>query len=100
MARCSNRQTKATIWKPATVSGKAEVVLVDQAYIGEEAAAAAKSHGLTLEVVKHPEAKRGFVLLPRRWVLERSFGWIARFPPERSNLHNSLSTKPSGVAAD
>ena len=32
-----------------------------------------------LEVVKLPEAKRGFVLLPRRWVVERSFGWAARF---------------------
>jgi transposase len=34
---------------------------------------------MRLEVVKLPEAKKGFVLLPRRWVVERSFGWIARF---------------------
>lgn len=39
----------------------------------------AKEHGIRLEVVKHPEAKRGFVLLPRRWVVERSFAWAARF---------------------
>jgi len=32
-----------------------------------------------LQVVKHTEAKRGFVLLPRRWVVERSFAWAARF---------------------
>ncbi|RMX10380.1 IS5/IS1182 family transposase, partial [Allofranklinella schreckenbergeri] len=31
------------------------------------------------EVVKLREAKKGFVLLPRRWVVERSFGWLARF---------------------
>ena len=30
-------------------------------------------------MVKHTEAKRGFVLLPRRWVAERSFAWAARF---------------------
>ena len=30
-------------------------------------------------MVKLPEAKRGFVLPPRRWVVERSFGWAARF---------------------
>jgi transposase len=30
-------------------------------------------------VVKLPTAKHGFVLLPRRWVVERSFGWMARF---------------------
>jgi transposase len=29
--------------------------------------------------VKLPEAKKGFVLLPRRWVVERSFAWTARF---------------------
>jgi transposase len=34
---------------------------------------------LPLEVVKHTEATRGFVLLPRRWVVERSFAWAARF---------------------
>jgi transposase len=36
-------------------------------------------HGIHLEVVKLPEAKRGFVLLPRRWVVERSFAWAAGF---------------------
>jgi transposase len=52
---------------------------VDQGYTGEAAAEAAAAHGIALEVVKLPEAKRGFVLLPRRWVVERSFGWAARF---------------------
>ena len=52
---------------------------VDQGYTGEEAAEAAQEHGIQLEVVKLPEAKRGFVLLPRRWVVERSFAWAARF---------------------
>ena len=32
-----------------------------------------------MEVVKLPEAKKGFVLLPRRWVVERSFAWASRF---------------------
>ena len=41
---------------------------VDQGYTGPTAAEAAQSHGIRLEVVKHPMAKRGFVLLPRRWV--------------------------------
>ncbi|WP_164914617.1 transposase, partial [Xanthomonas translucens] len=35
--------------------------------------------GIDLHVVKLPEAKKGFVLLPRRWVVERSFGWVNRF---------------------
>jgi transposase len=56
-----------------------EVAFVDQGYTGDDAAQAAAEHGIRLEVVKLPEAKRGFVLLPRRWVIERSFGWTARF---------------------
>jgi len=56
-----------------------ELAFVDQGYTGENAAEAAKEHGLQLEVIKHTEAKRGFVLLPRRWVVERSFAWAARF---------------------
>jgi transposase len=56
-----------------------ELAYVDQSYTGEEAERAAAEQGITLEVVKLPEAKRGFVLLPRRWVVERSFGWMSRF---------------------
>lgn len=56
-----------------------ELAFVDQGYTGEETAQAAEQQGIHLEVVKLPEAKRGFVLLPRRWVIERSFAWAARF---------------------
>ena len=51
---------------------------MDQGYTGERPAEAASAHGIRLDVVKLPEAKRGFVLLPRRWVVERSFAWAAR----------------------
>lgn len=56
-----------------------ELAYVDQGYTGLEPAAAAAQQGIALVVVKHPEATRGFVLLPRRWVVERSFAWAARF---------------------
>jgi transposase len=56
-----------------------EVAFVDQGYTGADAAEAAQAHGMRLEVVRLPDAKRGFVLLPRRWVVERSFAWVARF---------------------
>jgi transposase len=56
-----------------------ELAFVDQAYTGDAAAQAAEQEGIRLEVVKHHEAKRGFVLLPRRWVVERTFGWLGRF---------------------
>jgi transposase len=63
----------------AATGESVEVAFVDQAYTGEQAATDAAAHGIRLEVVKLEEAKRGFVLLPRRWVVERSFAWAARF---------------------
>jgi transposase len=56
-----------------------EVAFVDQGYTGDDSAQQAAEQGIRLEVVKLPTAKNGFVLLPRRWVVERSFAWLARF---------------------
>ena len=55
-----------------------ELAFVDQGYTGQKPAEAAKKQKIELSVVKLPEAKRGFVLLPRRWGVERSFAWLAR----------------------
>ena len=56
-----------------------ELAYVDRGYTGEEPAEKAEAHGTRLEVVKHPEWKRGFVLVSCRWVVEHSFAWAARF---------------------
>ena len=63
----------------AATDQKVQLAFVDQGYTGEEPAAAAQEVGIRLEVVKHHTAKHGFVLLPRRWVVERSIAWVARF---------------------
>ncbi len=63
----------------AVTGNHVELAYVDQGYTGEEPAEAAAAHGIALDVVRLPEAKRGFVRLPRRWVVERSFAWAARF---------------------
>ena len=55
-----------------------EVAFVDQGYTGETPAQEARKQGIELHVVKLPQAKRGFVLLPQRWVGERSLAWMAR----------------------
>jgi transposase len=73
--------------------GTVEVAFVDQGYSGEEPATAAATHGIRLDVVKLPEAKRGFVLLPRRWVIERDFAWTGRFrrlARDYERLHTTL----------
>jgi len=56
-----------------------ELAYADQGYTGATAAEAAQQSSIKLEIVKHHEAKRGFVLLPKRWVVERTFGWLGRF---------------------
>ena len=80
----ANEQDRAQVGalakKVQEVTGeKVELAYVDQGYTGQTAAQEAQAHGMRLEVIKLTKAKKGFVLLPRRWVVERSFGWAARF---------------------
>jgi transposase len=63
----------------AATDDSVEIAFVDQGYTGPTPAADAAAHGIHLEVVKLSEAKHGFVLLPRRWIVERSFAWKSRF---------------------
>jgi transposase len=73
-------QVDALAEKVQEVTGNTvEVAFVDQGYTGPDPAEAADAHGIELVVVGLPEAKKGFVLLPRRWVVERSFAWATRF---------------------
>ena len=50
-----------------------------EAIIKTKALSEVAFQGIELKVVKHHEARPGFVVLPRRWMVERSFGWAARF---------------------
>ncbi len=80
----ANEQDRAQVGDLARhvqeVTGQAvEVACVDHGYSGEGPARDAAGQGIRLEVVKLPQAKKGFVLLPRRWVVERSIAWVARF---------------------
>jgi len=80
----ANEQERAQVKRLAeevqdVTQNSVEVAFVDQGYTGEQAEQDAHQAGIQLIVVKLPEAKKGFVLLPRRWVVERSFTWTARF---------------------
>ena len=80
----ANEQERAQVGRLAeqvqAVTGDAvEVAFVDQGYTGDQPAQDAAAQGMQLEVVKLAEAKKGFGLLPRRWVIERRFAWTARF---------------------
>jgi transposase len=80
----ANEQDRAQVAELAQeiqeVTGESvELAFVDQGYTGDQPAQDAAQHGIQLAVVKLPEARKGFVLLPRRWVVERSFAWATRF---------------------
>jgi putative transposase len=56
-----------------------ELVSADSGYNARQVQkAVAKPRGLRLEIVKSSDALRGFVMAPRRWVVERSFSWFGR----------------------
>ena len=62
------------------ITGRTVTVgFVEQGYTGEEAEYAAAVYDIDLQVIKKPEGQTGFVLLPKRWVVERSFAWLSRF---------------------
>ena len=80
----ANEQDRARVKALATqvqaATGETvQVAFGDQGYTGKQPAQDAAQVGIALTVVKLPTAKQGFVLLPRRWVVERSFGWLACF---------------------
>jgi transposase len=80
----ANEQERAQVKEVAqamqdVTQNSVEAAFVDQGYTGEDPKNDAQQAGIELIVVKLPEAKRGFVLLPRRWIVERSFAWTARF---------------------
>ncbi len=80
----ANEQERAQVYELServqeVTDGSVELAFVDQGFTGEDAQRDGAENGITLQVVNRPEGQKGFVLLPRRWVVERSFGWMARF---------------------
>ena len=53
-------------------------VWADGAYEGELVTLVADLFGVDLAIVKKEEGQKGFVVQPRRWAVERSFGWSSR----------------------
>jgi transposase len=73
-----------------------EVVWTDSGYSAWQVGAAViKVPLLRLEIVKRSDDMKGFVVLPRRWVVERTFSWFRRnrrLAKDFENLAETLAT--------
>ena len=54
-------------------------IWADGGYRGQLVEWAKTEHGFTLEIVEKPADQKGFCVLPRRWVVERTFAWLGRY---------------------
>jgi putative transposase len=80
-AEIQDRAGTALVLEQAAKSGRhgrLELIWADAGYTGEVAAKAARQYGWRLEIVKRSDDQAGFKLLPRRWVVERTFSWLNR----------------------
>ncbi len=58
------------------------LIWADQAYAGDLISwlwALRPWRNIRLEIIKRPEGVKGFLLLPKRWIVERTFGWFGRY---------------------
>jgi putative transposase len=73
-----------------------ELVWADGGYNAHQVKdVAAKIPGLRVEIVKRSDDMKGFVVLPRRWVVERTFSWFGRnrrLAKDYENLAETLAT--------
>lgn len=77
--RVNRREAPIVLAKARSLYPWLRHVFADDGYAGDKLANALKSRGgWTLEIVKRPDAAKGFVLLLRRWVVERAIAWLNR----------------------
>lgn len=74
-----------------------KLVWADNAYNGEPIAQVQRDTGLKIDVVKHEEGHRGFSVLPRRWVVERTNAWFGRFRILNREYERTLSSSRADV---
>lgn len=84
--------TKVHLEVQAATGANVEMAFADQGYTGKQTALDAAETGVELVVVKRPEAVKGFILVPKRWGVERSFAWMSRFRRLGRDLERLSST--------
>lgn len=75
-----------------------ERCIADGGYQGAATAAEVMQHaGIPLEIVKRSDVGTGFVVLPKRWIVERTFGWLGRCRRLAKDFENHMRTHAAFV---
>lgn len=74
------------------------LLYADAGYQGDVAACAAAREGLRLEIVKRPRDAEGFQLLPKRWLIERTFAWLGRNRRLAKDVEKLVETSTAMIA--
>jgi len=73
-------------------------IFADRVYRGGQLTAAIADCGpWTIEIVERPPGTKGFVLLPRRWVVERTFAWLGRCRRLSKDFEASIATATAWI---
>lgn len=76
-----------------------ELVWADGGYNAHQVnSTIARNPGLRIEIVKRSDDMKGFVLLPRRWVVERTFSWFGRNRRLNKDYENLADTLAAFVS--
>lgn len=78
-ANVQDRDGAKEVFQRAERVDRLKKIWADNAYAGQLVEWTRVNFGWELDIVRRPEGTKGFTLLPRRWVVERTFGWIGRY---------------------
>ena len=72
-------------------------IWADGGYSGENFAKIAKRLGRLIEIVKRNDDMKGFEVLPKRWIVERTFGWLGRYRRLSKDYESRISSSVSMI---
>jgi putative transposase len=79
-AGLQDRDGAKRVFEPLrAVCPRLKLIWADGGYAGQLVDWVRTFAGWILEIVKRSDEAKGFVLLPHRWIVERTFGWLSRY---------------------
>lgn len=81
--------SKEVLFRLRLMHPEITIVWADSAYAGQLVTWARTYLNLTIKTVSRPKNAPGFIVLPRRWVVERSHAWVMHAPPARTRLRTA-----------